>query len=80
MSKTWIRNRGGERLGQLLRENRESQATLERRLGLGAGYVSDAIKGKARPSYAKRARFCVEFGIPLHLWDEKVETKEEARP
>ncbi len=73
MPKTWTQNRGGERLGQILRESGEPQAKLERRLDFKPGYVSDAIKGKAHPSYSKRARLCVELGIPLHLWDVKVE-------
>lgn len=67
--RTWGPNRGGVRLRELLDESKEEQAALERRLGLRPGYVSDAVRGKSRPNYSKRARFHAEMGIPLDLWD-----------
>jgi transcriptional regulator with XRE-family HTH domain len=78
MAKRWTRNQGGVRLSEILKGSGEEQQALETRLGLKPGYVSDAIKGKARPSYAKRTRFCVELGVPMHLWDVDIVTKEGA--
>lgn len=74
----WVQNRGGVRLRELLDESGETQASLEKRLGLTVGYVSDAIRGKARPNYTKRMRFNAEMGIPLDLWDVDIVTKEGA--
>jgi hypothetical protein len=76
--RAWVQNSGGVRLRELLDESKEEQAALERRLGLKPGYVSDAIRGKARPNYTKRARFSAEMGIPLDLWDVDIVTKEGA--
>jgi transcriptional regulator with XRE-family HTH domain len=78
MAKRWVRNQGGVRLSEILKGSGEEQQALETRLGLKPGYVSDAIKGKARPSYAKRMRFHAELKIPLDLWDVNIVTKEGA--
>jgi transcriptional regulator with XRE-family HTH domain len=74
-----VQNRGGIRLREILDESGEEQQALEERLGLSRGYVGDAISGRARPSYKKRARFAVELRIPLHLWDEDAKTEKEAK-
>jgi hypothetical protein len=71
-------SRGGVRLREILSESGETQQALEKRLGLVRGYVGDAISGRARPSYSKRARFNVELGIPLDLWDVDAKTEKEA--
>ncbi len=72
-----VQNRGGVRLRDLLDASGEKQWELEERLDLVRGYVSDAIKGRARPSFAKRMRFHAELKIPLDLWDVDIVTKKE---
>ena len=73
-----VQNKGGIALAKAIKKRGESQASVERRCGFTAGYVSDAIEGASRPSFAKRSIFRAEFRIALGAWDVDIVTKEGA--
>lgn len=76
--RTPVPNKGGIGLAAKLKKSGESQASVERRCGFTAGYVSDAIEGASRPNFTKRSIFRAEFGIALGAWDVDIVTKEGA--